>query len=446
MARKSRLLLLAALLAGGARPIGAASPLAATVDQRLTADYPSLFALYQDFHAHPELSLKEEKTAARLAAELRAAGFDVTEHFGGTGVVAVLRNGPGPTLYVRSDMDALPVKEETGLPYASQVRMTDLSGRDVAVMHACGHDLHMTVLTGTARMLAGLRDRWSGTLVLIGQPAEEMVTGARIMLTAGLYRQFPKPDYVIGLHDDPNYAAGTVGFGEGAFTSNADAVDIDVRGVGGHGAHPENTKDPVVLAAQIVLALQTIVSREIHPGERAVVTVGMISGGTKRNIIPNDVKLGLTVRSYSDEMRAHLLASIRRIARGEGIAAGLPEDLLPIVTVEEKEGAEAIYNDPALTRRVRAAVTGLLGADRVTTAEAQMGSEDFSQYGRTVEKVPICYFIIGASAPEKLAESRRTGVLLPSLHSSKFAPVPEPAIKAGVSAFTAAALDLLPKN
>jgi len=421
-------------------------PLAEVVEGRLAADYPSLQALYRDLHAHPELSLMEEKTSARLAAELRAAGFEVTEKFAGTGVVAVLRNGPGPTLLIRSDMDALPVKEETGLPYASVAHSPNLSGKDVPVMHACGHDVHMTVLVGTARMLAGLRGRWGGTVILIGQPAEEMVIGARNMLAAGLYRRFPRPDFAIGLHDDPQYPTGSVGFNEGYFTSNADSVDITVRGIGGHGARPDNAKDPVVLAAQIILALQTIVSREVHPGDRAVVTVGMISGGTKRNIIPDEVKLGLTVRSYTDDVRARLLGSIRRIARGEAIAAGIPEELMPVVTVIEQEGAEATYNDPALTRRVRAAVTGLLGADQVTSAEPIMASEDFSQYGRTVEKVPICFFVLGASAPEKLAESRRTGVLLPSLHSSKFAPVPEPTIRTGVAAMTAAALDLLAKN
>ena len=313
-------------------------------------------------------------------------------------------------------------------------------------MHACGHDIHMTVLVGTARMLAGLRDRWSGTLVLIGQPAEELVVGARNMLTAGLYRQFPKPDFAIGLHDDPQYPVGTVGFGEGFFTSNSDSVDIQVRGLGGHGARPENAKDPVVLAAQIILALQTIVSREIHPGDPAVVTVGTISGGTKRNIIPDEVLLGLTVRSYSSDVREHLLASIRRIARGEAVAAGMPDELMPVVTVIEREAAQATYNDPVLTRRVRSAVAGWLGSGHVVTADRIMGSEDFSQYGRTVEKVPICFFVLGASAPEKIAESRSTGVPLPSLHSSKFAPVPEPTIRTGITAMTAATLDLLPKS
>jgi amidohydrolase len=440
--------LLRSLLAAAALAVPSlrAEPVPAAIARQLGADLPALLALYEDLHAHPELSLKEEKTAAHLAAELRAAGFEVTEHFGGTGVVAVLRNGPGPTLYIRSDMDALPVHEETGLPYASTVRSTDLSGREVPVMHACGHDLHMTVLTGTARMLVALKDRWSGTVVLLGQPAEEMVVGARNMLSAGLYRVFPKPDFVIGLHDDPNYPVGTVGFSAGYFTSNADGVDIVVHGIGGHGARPETTKDPVVVAAQIVLALQTIVSREIKPGQFAVVTVGAIHGGTKRNIIPNDVTLNLTVRSYSDDVRARLLASIKRIARGEAMAAGLPEELLPTVTVLPNEAADSTYNDPALTKRVRAAAAALLGAERVVDAEPQAGSEDFSQFGRTVEKVPLCFFVLGATAPERLAESRRSGIPLPSLHSSKFYPIPEPAIKTGVSAFTAATLDLLPKT
>ncbi|MGA2017654.1 MAG: amidohydrolase [Opitutaceae bacterium] len=437
---------LAAALALASQPLSGAPALAAPVQARLDADYPSLEALYRDLHSHPELSLMEVRTSARVAAELRAAGFDVTEKFGGTGIVGVLRNGPGPALLIRTDMDALPVKEETGLAYASSEHALNLSGKDVPVMHACGHDVHMTIFVGTARMLAGMRDRWSGTLVLVGQPAEEMVVGARNMLAAGLYRQFPRPDFAIGLHDDPQLATGSVAFCEGFFSSNSDSVDITVRGIGGHGARPDNAKDPVVLAAQIVLALQTIVSREIHPGERAVVTVGTIHGGTRSNIIPDEVKLQLTLRSYSGDVRAHLVAAIRRICRGEAIAAGIPEELMPVVTVIEGESAQAIYNDPALTRRVRAAVTAWLGPDRVGSLEPEMFSEDFSQYGRTVEKVPICFYIVGASAPERIAESVRTGVPLPALHSSRFAPVPEPTIKTGVTAMTAAALDLLPKN
>ena len=415
------------------------------VASSISAQYASLDALYKDLHAHPELSLQEDKTAARVAAELRAAGIEVTEKFGGTGVVGVLRNGPGPTLLIRTDMDALPVKEETGLPYASTVHALNLSGTDVPVMHACGHDVHMTIFVGTARTLASMKDKWSGTVVLVGQPAEEFGVGARNMLTAGLYRQFPKPDFAIGLHDAGNMAAGTVGFVEGFFSSNSDSVDITVRGIGGHGAMPEDTKDPIVLASQIVLALQTIVSREIHPGDRAVVTVGSIHGGTKNNIIPGEVKLQLTLRSYTPAVREHLVASIRRICRGEAMAAGIPEDLMPIVTVVGTP-SDAIYNDPALTKRVRAAVTGWLGADHVLSVEPAMTSEDFSQYGRTVEKVPTCFFEVGAVAPEAVAQSASTGVPLPALHSSKFAPVPEPTIKTGIAAMTAAALDILARN
>jgi amidohydrolase len=437
-------LLLAALALAGRLP--AAPAASAVVQDRLDADYPYLQALYRDLHAHPELSLMEEKTAARVAAELRAAGFEVTEKFGGTGVVGVLRNGPGPTLLLRTDMDGLPVKEDTGLPYASTVHTLNLAGKDVPVMHACGHDAHMTIFVGTARVMAGMKERWSGTLVMVGQPAEEIVVGARNLLSAGLYRRFPRPDFAVGLHDEPQLAVGSVGFAEGFFTSNSDTVEITVKGLGGHGAHPENTKDPIVLSAQIVLALQTIVSREIRPGERAVVTVGSIHGGTKANIIPDEVKLQLTLRSYSADVRTHLVASIRRICRGEALAAGIPADLLPVVTVIQSEAAQAIYNNPALTRRVRAAVSARLGADHVVSFEPMMVSEDFSEYGRTVEKVPICFFVLGASDPEKLAESVRTGLPVPSLHSSKFAPVAEPTIKTGIEAMTAAALDLLPKS
>jgi hippurate hydrolase len=412
---------------------------------RIDAEYPSLETLYRDLHAHPELSLMEERTSARIALELRSAGFEVTEKFGGTGVVGVLRNGPGPTLLVRTDMDALPVKEETGLSFASTVRATNLSGTEVPVMHACGHDIHMTVFVGTARVLAAMRGRWGGTLVFVGQPAEEMVVGARNLLAAGLYRHFPRPDFAIGLHDEAQLATGLVGFVEGSMTSNSDSVEITVRGIGGHGARPENTKDPIILASQIVLALQTIVSREIHPGDRAVVTVGSIHGGTRGNIIPDEVRLQLTLRSYSDDVRVHLVASIRRICRGEAEAAGIPEELMPTVAVVGSS-SDSIYNDPALTRRVRSAVAGRLGADHVVPVEPMMVSEDFSQYGRTVERVPICFFVVGATAPDRLAESRRTGVPVPSLHSGKFAPVAEPTIKTGIAAMTAAALDLLAKN
>lgn len=426
--------------------LAAADALKQAIEQKTAADYPRLDALYKHLHANPELSLMEEKTSARFADELRAAGFEVTEKFGGFGVVGVLKNGAGPTILLRTDLDALPVSEETGLPYASHTRAKDLAGNETAVMHACGHDLHITVMTGTARTLASLRDRWSGTLVVIGQPAEERGIGARAMLTAGLYQKFPRPDFAVALHDNATLAAGKVGFVEGYALANVDSVDIVVRGVGGHGAYPHTTKDPIVLAARIVTALQTIVSRETRPTDPAVVTVGSIHGGAKHNVVPDEVKLQLTLRSYTDAVREHTLEAIRRICRGEAIAAGIPEDRMPVITVHEEEFTPATYNDPNLTRRLRQAVTATLGERQVASLDPVMGGEDFSQYGRTVEKVPVCLFWLGAVASEKIAEADRTGVPLPSLHSSKFAPVPGPAIKTGIVALSAAALELLEKR
>jgi amidohydrolase len=338
------------------------------------------------------------------------------------------------------------VQEETGLPYASTVRVTDFSGHEVPVMQACGHDVHMTVFTGTARSVAALRDHWSGTLVFVGQPAEERGAGARAMLTEGLYRKFPRPDYAIALHDSASLPAGTLGTVEGFAMANVDTVEITVRGIGGHGAYPDATKDPVVLAARIVVALQTIVSRETRPIDPAVVTVGSIHGGTKANIIPNEVKLQLTLRSYSDFVRAHTIEAVRRICRGEAIAAGLPDDLMPVVTVIDGDTTAATYNDPALTRRVRGALVDWFGPDRVQTIQAEMGGEDFSEFGRTTDHVPICLFRLGAVDPVKVAESQRTGMSLPSLHSSKFAPLPEPTLTTGVSAMTAVILNILSKT
>ncbi len=414
-----------------------------SVASRVDAEYAALDALYRDLHAHPELSLMEERTAGVIAGELRRAGFEVTEKVGGFGVVGVLRNGAGLTLMLRTDLDGLPVEEETGLPYASRKRMKDLAGREVPTMHACGHDLHMTVFSGTARLLATLREHWSGTLVMIGQPAEERGLGARAMLADGLFTRFPRPDFVVALHDIATLPAGTVGTLAGFMMANVDTLDITVRGIGGHGAYPHTTKDPIVLAARIVVALQTIVSRETRPIEPAVVTVGSIQGGTKHNIIPDEVKLQLTVRSYSDQVRQQTLAAIRRICRGEAIAAGIPDDRMPVITSSENEYTPATYNDPALTRRVHAALATWLGTDNVRTIDPEMGGEDFSRYGRTAERVPICMFRLGVVAPAAYAESQRTGAPLPSLHSNKFAPLPEPSIKTGVNGMVGIALELL---
>jgi len=411
---------------------------------KLEAETPGLVALYEHLHANPELSRQEEKTAARVAEELRRAGYEVTTGVGKHGVVGVLRNGSGPTVLVRSDLDALPVKEQTGLPYASRVMVKDSSGVEVPVMHACGHDIHMTCLVGVARLLGQIKNRWQGTLVLIGQPAEEVGSGARAMLEDGLFTRFPKPDVCLALHDKADLPAGMVGYSPGYALAAVDSVDITVRGVGGHGAWPQTTKDPVVLAAQIVLALQTIVSREIEPGQAAVVTVGSIQGGTKRNIIPDEAKLQLTVRSYTDEVRQKTLEAIKRIARGQALSAGVPEDRLPIVTVT-KESTPSTFNDPQVAEKLAEAFRLWLGKSRVQLTKPVMGGEDFSEFGRTADKVPICIFWVGGLKRELYDEALRSGTSLPSLHSPFWAPEVKPTLQTGITAMTAAVLACLEK-
>lgn len=414
------------------------------VRMKVGQEYPNLFEFYKDLHSHPELSFHEERSAGRVAEELRKAGFEVTAGIGKYGVVAVFRNGSGPTVLVRSDLDGLPVKEQTGLPYASTVRTEDAQGHEVSVMHACGHDLHMTCLVGVARMLTQFKSAWHGTLVLIGQPAEELGGGARAMLADGLFQKFPKPNFCLALHDSAELATGTLGYTSGYAMANVDSVDIVVHGIGGHGAYPHKTKDPVVLAAQIVLALQTIVSREVQPGEPAVVTVGSIHGGTKHNIISDEVRLQLTVRSYTDEVRKQTLDAIKRIAHAEGLVAGLPEERLPEVTVE-KDFTPATYNEPALTQRLVGVFNKWFGQTNVMVRTPTMGGEDFSEYGRTADKIPICMFQVGGVKPEALTQSERTGKTLPSLHSPFWAPDPEPTIKTGITAMVAAVLELMGK-
>jgi amidohydrolase len=422
-----------------------AAPVRELVQSQLAREYPSLLELYQHLHSHPELSFQEVQSAARVAEELRKAGCEVTTGVGKGGVVGVLRNGPGPTVLLRADMDALPVKEQTGLPYASTVTAKDSQGKDVPVMHACGHDIHMTWLVGAARVLGQIKDQWHGTLVFIGQPAEEAVGGALGMLNDGLFQRFPRPDFCLAWHDDAELAAGTVGYTPGYSGANIDSVDILVHGVGGHGAYPHKTKDPVVLAAEIILALQTIASREVKPGEPVVVTVGSIHGGTRRNIIPDEVRLQLTVRSYKEEVRQQTLAAIKRIARGQALAAGMPEDRLPEVKVTD-EITPALYNDPKLTERLVGTLQAWFGQTNLIQKPPSMGGEDFSEFGRTEPKVPICMMNVGGVSPEALKESQRTGKPLPSLHSPLWAPVPEPTIKAGVTAIAAEVLELLGKR
>ena len=420
----------------------AATPDRDTIASEAKKELPSLVELYKYLHAHPELSFHEVNTSARLADEFRKAGFEVTTGIGKYGVVGVLHNGTGPTVLVRADMDALPVKERTGLPYASTVVTKDSQGNEVSVMHACGHDVHITCAVGTARVLAALKSQWRGTLVMIGQPAEEKGGGARAMLADGLFQKFPKPNFCLALHDNSELASGVVGYTPGYSSANVNSVDITVNGIGGHGAHPDKTKDPIVLAAQIVLALQTIVSREIAPGEPAVVTVGSIHGGTKHNIIPDEVQLQLTVRSYSEEVRKKLLDAIERIAKGEAVAAGLPEDKLPKVKVSD-DITEALYNDPQLAARMAAVFKRTFGESNVVPRKPTMGGEDFSEFGRTEDKIPVFMFSVGAVRPETIAECLRTGKSLPSLHSSLWAPDAEPTIQTGVVAMTAAVLDLM---
>jgi len=417
------------------------------IDQRL----PALVSTYKMLHAAPELSHHEEKTSAILAQQLRGLGYEVTEHVGkyekpewqGFGVVAIMRNGTGPTVLLRTDMDALPVEEQTGLPYASHARTKNEAGQDVAVMHACGHDIHMSSLLGAAMTLAALKDRWHGTLVLVGQPAEEMIDGAKSMLADGLYSRFPKPNYCLALHDAGDLETGKVSYTPGYALAASTSVDVIMRGRGGHGARPEATRDPVVAAAEFIMAIQTIVSRETSPLDPAVVTVGSIHGGTKNNIIPDEVRLQLSVRTYKEEVRQRILASLERIARGIALARGIPEDRAPIVRPSDTEVTPALYNDPALTERVVGALQKSLGSENVVEGPREMVSEDFGRFGLDDHQIPVCMLRIGAIDPARIAKSKESGTPLPSLHSSLFWPAPEPTIRTGVKALTVAVLDLM---
>lgn len=414
---------------------GSVPPSTAAVDAIL----PQEEALYVDLHRYPELSFHEQRTAATLAEGLRKLGFDVTTGVGRLGVVGVLKNGDGPTVMLRTEMDALPVKEQTGLSYASTVTTHSDTGEEVPVDHACGHDLHMASWMGTATLLSRSRDQWHGTVVFIGQPAEETSGGAAAMLKDGLFTRFPKPNYAIALHDDSGLPAGTVGFIPGFSHANVDSVDITIYGKGGHGALPQTTVDPIVIAARTVLSLQTIVSREVTPGDPAVITIGSIHGGTKHNIIPDQVHLQLTVRSYKPETRKHLLAAIERIAKAESEAGGAPKPPL----VEFSEPTASVYNDPKLTERVVGVLRRRLGEDKVVEMPPKMVGEDFSEYGNA--GVPIMMFHVGAVDPAKYQAAKASGTRLPSLHSSQFAPDLKPALETAIEAETAVLLDLLNK-
>jgi hippurate hydrolase len=418
---------------------------AATVSDAIRADMPQLMNLYRDLHANPELSMQEVRTPAKLAAEMKKLGFQVTEKVGKTGVVAVMKNGPGPVLLLRADMDALPVKEQTGLPFASKVVGKTLDGVESPVMHACGHDTHITTWLGTARRLAAMKDQWSGTLVMVLQPGEELGLGAKAMLDDGLYTRFPKPDVLLAFHDSASLPAGVIGVTRGYALANVDSVDIEVKGVGGHGAYPQTTRDPIVLASRIVVALQTLVSRENSPFDPAVVTVGSFQGGTKHNIIPDDVKLQLTVRSYTPEVRKKLLDGIARVARGEAIAAGLPEDRMPVVKVREPY-TPSTYNTEKLSARLLDLFGQHFGANRVVDAKAVMGGEDFSQYWLADKTKEATIFWVGGVPKAKWDAVGGDESKLPSLHSPFWAPEAETVISTATEAMTIAALDVLKKT
>ncbi|MPR35788.1 amidohydrolase [Salmonirosea aquatica] len=414
------------------------------IEELTTTNYPQWDALYKYLHQNPELSLQEEKSAARMASELKKLGFEVKEKIGGHGVAGIYKNGTGPTVLIRADMDALPLEEKTGLPYASKARGINAAGNEVNVMHACGHDIHMTVFVGTAQALIKTKDAWKGTLVMIAQPAEENGLGADRMLKDGLFDFAPVPDYAIALHDNSYLPAGTIGFREGPLMASVDMMDIQVFGQGGHGAAPHTTIDPVVLSAEMILAFQTIVSRTLNPIDPAVVTVGSIHGGTVHNIIPDDVKLQLTLRSYSPEVRQKTIESIRRISENYAQAAGLPADKMPVISIREPM-TPATVNDPALTRRIMGLFRSTFGEKNVTEVDPYMVGEDFSRFALENSRVPICMFWLGTLAPETIQKAKEKGEQLPSLHSSLFAPVPEPTIKTGVKAMSVAALNLFGK-
>lgn len=417
----------------------AADPWRAPSTEQISGVYPKVESLYLDLHRNPELSLHEEKTAAKMADQLKQLGFEVTSSVGGTGVVGILKNGAGPTVMIRAELDALPIPEKTGLAYASHVTTKDDHGLDVPVMHACGHDLHMAIGIGTATLLAQNKNRWRGTFIFVGQPAEERIVGAAAMLKDGLFTRFPRPDYAIAVHDTAELPVGKVGLTSGYAAANSDSVDVTIFGKGAHGSSPQKGIDPIVLAARTVLAWQTIVSRETDPRDPAVITVGSIHGGTKHNIIPDEVRLQLTVRSYKKEVRQHLLAAIERIADVEAVAAGAEKK--PEVRVIES--TNAVYNDPALTERVSATLKQVLGATNVEVYPAMMGSDDFSEF--SAAGVPALEFMLGAVEPARFAAAQKSGEILPGPHSPFFAPDREASLRTGIEVEMAAVLELLGK-
>lgn len=426
------------------------SAVAQDVPSLVQQQLSGLVTTYKGIHEHPELSHHEAATSALVADALRKAGYTVTERVGhypdgsqAYGVVGILKNGPGPTLLIRGDMDALPIVEETGVPYASHVKTKNAAGEEVGVMHACGHDVHVTVLVGTARTLAEMKSKWHGTVMIVGQPSEETIDGAKAMMADNIYEKFGKPDMAVALHDTNALAAGEVGITSGPALASSTSIDVIMRGIGGHGSAPQVGKDPITMAASFIMQMQTIVSRQEDPNDPAVVTVGDIHGGTKRNIIPNEVKMELTTRAFSDHARQVIIDGVKNAARGAAVGLGTPENLMPIVKVLDDESTPVLYNDPKLTTRVQAALVKALGDRNVIETPRVMGSEDFGIFGYDDHRIPVAMFWLGASDPVKLAAAHAQGKELPGPHTSKFEPLPEPTIRTGVTAMSSVAISLL---
>jgi hippurate hydrolase len=422
-----------------ANAVAANAVAADTNADRVNAVYPAVEPIYKDLHQNPELGFNEQRTSKRLAELAGALGYEVTTGVGGTGIVAILRNGPGPTVMLRTEMDALPVLEKTDLPFASKATTTNKAGETTPIAHACGHDIHMSAWYGTAKIMAENRKLWSGTLMLVGQPAEELVAGAAAMIKDGLFTRFPKPDYALSVHDDATLPSGQIGYHPGYFRAASDTAEITILGQGGHGAAPHETVDPVVLASRTVMALQTIVSREDNPIEPTVITVGSIHGGTTGNVIPDQVKLQLTIRTFSEAVRNRVHAAITRVVKGEAMSANAPKE--PVVNI--KRGTDAVYNDPATTTRMVAAMRNAMGAERVVEMPPKMTSEDFSVYGQAGVKAILIH--VGAVPAEKLEAAKKSGHAVPGTHSPQWAPEYQPTIKAAIGAETAVLLDLMGK-
>lgn len=435
---------LSAIIAIAAATVVAPQAQAGTVAEQIKADLPGLMAIYRDLHENPELSFQEVRSAGILADAARKAGFEVTEKVGQTGVVAVLKNGPGPVVLIRADMDALPVVEQTGLPYASKKRGVSSAGVESGIMHACGHDTHMTAWIEVARLMSARRKEWSGTLVMIGQPAEELVSGAKAMLDDGLYTRFPKPSVTLAFHDS-DIESGVIGITPGYALANSDSVNVTFKGLGGHGSRPQSTKDPITLAAAFVTRVQTVVSRENDPQDPAVISVGAFHAGAKHNIIPDRAELQLTVRSYKDETRKLLLDGIKRVAEGEAMVAGFPAELKPEFAVVNS--ARSTFNDPDFAQKEMAAFQSHFGPARVKLIPASMGAEDFGEYGRADrQNIKSLIFWVGGYPADVIAKAKAEGRAIPSPHSPFFAPEADKVISTAAEALTLAAMRQMPKR